>query len=223
MIREREVRLIDPEGNHAGIVTIDEALRRAQQAGLDLVEVGAKAKPHVCRIMDYGQYKYEQSKKVKEAKKKQRVIVVKEIKLRPRIDDHDYDFKLNHARKFLEHGDKVRFILQFRGREMAHKDLGRVVMDRIIKDLENLALIEQAPKIEGRFMNMTLAPQPGKKVKKAGEAGESGAETVEDIMNLPTASELDQDDDTEEIEVVEADDSDDNDSFDDEDQDMKEE
>lgn len=225
MIREREVRLIDTEGNHAGIVTIDEALRRAQQAGLDLVEVGAKAKPHVCRIMDYGQYKYEQSKKVKEAKKKQRVIVVKEIKLRPRIDDHDYAFKLNHAQKFLEHGDKVRFILQFRGREMAHKDLGRVVMDRIIKDLENLALIEQAPKIEGRFMNMTLAPQPGKKVKKAGEAGESGVDTVEDIMSLPTASELDGEDveDIEEVEVVEADDSDDYDSFDDEDQDTKEE
>ncbi len=165
-IREREVRLIDEKGEHSGIVPIEEALRRAQAANLDLVEVSNKSKPHVCRVMDYGQYKYEQAKKQKEAKKKQKQIVVKEIKIRPRIDQHDYDFKLNHALKFLEHGDKVKIIMQFRGREMAHKDLGRVVMDRIIADLGHLAQVEQEPRIEGRFMNMTLAPLPAAQRKK---------------------------------------------------------
>ncbi|MFB3788538.1 MAG: translation initiation factor IF-3 [bacterium] len=165
-IREREVRLIDEKGEHSGIVPIEEALRKAQAANLDLVEVSNKSKPHVCRVMDYGQYKYELAKKQKEAKKKQKQIVVKEIKMRPRIDQHDYDFKLNHALKFLEHGDKVKIIMQFRGREMAHKDLGRVVMDRVIADLNHLALVEQEPRIEGRFMNMTLSPLPAAQRKK---------------------------------------------------------
>ncbi|MDX9754132.1 MAG: translation initiation factor IF-3, partial [bacterium] len=167
MIRDKEVRLIGEEGDHAGIISTQEALSRAHAAGLDLVEVSGKSKPPVCRIMDFGQYKYQQAKKVKEAKKKQKLIVVKEIKLRPRIDQHDYDFKLGHATKFLEHGDKVRFILQFRGREMAHKDIGRAVMERVIADLEGCGLVEQPPKEEGRFMNMTLAPAPSTKKKKS--------------------------------------------------------
>ena len=165
-IREREVRLIDEKGEHSGIVPIEEALRKAKAASLDLVEVSNKSKPHVCRVMDYGQYKYELAKKQKEAKKKQKQIVVKEIKMRPRIDQHDYDFKLNHALKFLDHGDKVKIIMQFRGREMAHKDLGRVVMDRVIADLSHLASVEQEPRIEGRFMNMTMAPLPAALRKK---------------------------------------------------------
>ncbi|MGI6456150.1 MAG: translation initiation factor IF-3 [bacterium] len=164
-IRESEVRLIDNEGNHIGVVPIKDALQRAMEAGLDLVEVGTKATPPVCRIMDYGQFRYEKSKKEKEAKKKQKQITVKEIKMRPRIDQHDYDFKLSHAEKFLEHGDKVRFIMQFRGREMAHKDIGRQVMDRVIQDLSEVATVEQEPRQEGKFMNMTLTPSLKKKKK----------------------------------------------------------
>jgi translation initiation factor IF-3 len=158
--------LIGATGDHSGVITIQEAMRLAQEAGLDLVEVSAKSKPPVCRVMDYGQYKYQQAKKVKEAKKKQKLIVVKEIKIRPRIEPHDYDFKIEHAKKFLEHGDKVRFILQFRGREMAHKDIGRKVMNRVIGDLEEYGQVEQSPREEGRFMNMTIAPLPSAKRKK---------------------------------------------------------
>lgn len=182
MIREDEIRLVDQSGEHVGVITVREALEKAQAAHLDLVEVSAKSKPHVCRIMDFGHYKYEQAKKVKEAKKKQKHIVVKEIKLRPRIDEHDYEFKLDHAIKFLEHGDKVRFILQFRGREMAHKELGREVMDRIIEDLDDMALVEQSPKQEGRFMNMTLAPSLVKKKRKERAASEelSALQAAED-------------------------------------------
>lgn len=165
-IREREVRLIDEQGEHTGVVAIDEAQRRAIAAGLDLVEVSAKSKPHVCRIMDYGQYRYELAKKQKEAKKKQKLIVVKEIKLRPRIEQHDYEFKMKHAIKFLEHGDKVKFILQFRGRENAHKDLGRMVLDRVIAHLVEYGQVEQPPQTEGRFMNMTLAPLTAAQKKK---------------------------------------------------------
>ncbi len=172
MIQENEIRLIDQEGEHVGVVSVKEALEKAQEAQLDLVEVSAKSKPHVCRIMDYGQYKYQQAKKQKDAKKKQKQIVVKEIKLRPRIEKHDYDFKFNNAVKFLEHGDKVRFILQFRGREMAHKELGLKVMERLINDLSDLASIEQKPRQEGRFMNMTLAPLPVKQRKSKEEEDE---------------------------------------------------
>lgn len=171
MIHEDQVRLINVEGEHTGIVSIKEALEKAQEAGLDLVEIGDKAKPHVCRIMDYGQFKYEKAKKEKEAKKKQKKIVVKEIKLRPRIDEHDYQFKMNHAIKFLEHGDKVRFIMQFRGREMAHKELGMDVMLKVIEDLKEEAIVEQPPKHEGRFINMTVT-STGKKAKSSDEHDE---------------------------------------------------
>ncbi|MBD3266343.1 translation initiation factor IF-3, partial [bacterium] len=142
-----------------------EALQQSQEAGLDLVEVSSKSKPHVCRIMDYGQYKYQQAKKQKEAKKKQKQITVKEIKLRPRIEQHDYDFKVNNAKKFLGHGDKVRFILQFRGRENAHRDQGMIVMNRIIEDIQEIGQVEQEPKQEGRFLTMNIAPLPQKKKK----------------------------------------------------------
>lgn len=178
-IREPEVRLIANDGDHVGVVSIQDALQRAQDAGLDLVEVGNKSKPHVCRIMDYGQYKYELAKKQKEARKKQAKIVVKEIKLRPRIDQHDYQFKLNNAVRFLEHGDKVRFILQFRGREMAHKELGMDVLQRVIADLEEHATVEQSPRQEGRFMNMTLTPVP-QKVKKTKSKDDEDSDSTTD-------------------------------------------
>ncbi len=159
----------------------------AEAAGLDLVEVSAKSKPHVCRIMDYGQYKYEQTKKQKEAKKKQKQIVVKDIKMRPRIDQHDYDFKMNHAVKFLQHGDKVRFIMQFRGREMAHKDLGRVVLDRVVEDLQDIGLVEQAPRMEGRLMNMTMTPAPPKKTKPSTDSENAPVDTDASLVDIDTA------------------------------------
>ncbi|MGC9326856.1 MAG: translation initiation factor IF-3, partial [Candidatus Hinthialibacter sp.] len=189
-IREREVRLIDEEGEHIGVVPIAEALQKASEAGLDLVEVSAKSKPHVCRVMDFGQYRYELAKKQKEAKKKQKLIVVKEIKLRPRIEQHDYDFKLNNAIKFLEHGDKVKFILQFRGRENAHKDLGRVVLDRVIQDLADYASVEQAPRTEGRFMNMIVAPYTAAQKKKIKDERKQMEQIEEGPSNdaLPNAS-----------------------------------
>lgn len=197
-IREREVRLIDENGEHLGVVPIREALAKAQEAELDLVEVSDKSKPHVCRIMDYGQFKYEKAKKEKEAKKKQKQIIVKEIKLRPRIDQHDYEFKLNHAIKFLDHGDKVRFILQFRGREMSHKDLGQVVMDRIIHDLEDIGTVEQPPRQEGRFMNMTIAPLSSSQRKKRKDEKKKDDSSLQDLDQLDIESQ-DQDSDDEEI------------------------
>ncbi len=182
---------MNQEGEHIGVVNIKDALAKSREAGLDLVEVSAKSKPHVCRIMDYGQYKYQQAKKQKEAKKKQKQITVKEIKLRPRIEQHDYDFKYNHAVKFLEHGDKVRFIMQFRGREMAHKELGQKIMERFIQELEPVAQVEQAPRQEGRFMNMTLAPLPAAKMKKSKSTGEEDSSASQE-QETNTSNELNQ-------------------------------
>ena len=186
-IQEKEVRLIDMKGDHVGVVPIGAAIAKARESELDLVEVGVKAKPHVCRIMDYGQFKYQQAKKEKDARKKQKQIVVKEIKVRPRIDEHDYGFKLDHSKKFLEHGDKVRFILQFRGREMVHKELGQKVMARIIADLEDWGTVEQPPKMEGRFMNMTLTPFLKKK-KKAPESEASPSDPAENVTQSEPSS-----------------------------------
>ena len=132
----------------------------SEEAGLDLVEVGAKSVPPVVRIMNYGQYKYEQAKKQKEAKKRQKQISVKEVKFRPRIDPHDYETKIRNARRFLDNGDKVKFVVQFRGREMAHRDLGRAVLDRAVEDLADVGQVEMNPRQEGRVMNMVMAPVP---------------------------------------------------------------
>lgn len=151
------VRLVDAEGEMQGVVPIREALMRAEEAGLDLVEVSPNADPPVCKILDYGKYKYEAQKKKNEAKKKQKVIEVKEIKMRPNIDDHDYDVKLRAATKFLEEGHKVKVTLRFRGREMAHQDLGMNVLTRVRDQLEPLSKVEQHPKMEGRQMVMVLA------------------------------------------------------------------
>lgn len=186
------MRLIDHEGEHVGVVPVRVAQEKAVEVGLDLVEVSDKSKPHVCRIMDYGQYKYEIAKKQKEARKKQSKITVKEVKLRPRIGQHDYDFKLNNAKSFLDNGDKVRFILQFRGREMAHKDLGLKVMRRVIEDLGDVSTVEQAPRQEGRFMNMTLTPTAKKESKesKSKEPAQPAPPSNEEVKNpAPIASE----------------------------------
>lgn len=142
-----------------GVKTTPEAIEIAADHGLDLVEVSPNADPPVCKILDYGKFKYEEQKKRNEAKKKQKVIAIKEIKMRPSIDVHDYETKMKAARKFLDHGDKVKATIRFRGREMAHQDLGLKVLIRMRDDLEELAKVEQMPKSEGRMMTMVLSPK----------------------------------------------------------------
>ena len=157
-IKHREVRLIDQNGEQVGIVAIREALAAAEAVQLDLVEIVADAEPPVCRIMDYGKFKYQVSKKQHEAKKKQTIIKVKEIKLRPKTEEHDYQFKLKHARQFLEDGNKVKVTVQYRGREMAYTHLGIVLLERFLTDANDLGQVEQAAKAEGRTAHMILAP-----------------------------------------------------------------
>jgi translation initiation factor IF-3 len=159
MIEAASVRLVDENGEMVGVVTLAKGLEMATQAGLDLVEVAPNAEPPVCKILDYGKFKYEEQKKAAEARKKQKVIEVKEIKMRPGIDVHDYDVKLRSARRFLDEGDKVKVTIRFRGREMAHQELGMKVLDRVRTDLQLLAKIEQSPQIEGRMMTMVVAPR----------------------------------------------------------------
>lgn len=142
-----------------GVVSLRDALLAAEDAGLDLVEVAPQAEPPVCKILDYGKFKYEAQKKAAEARKKQKIIEVKEIKLRPNIDDNDYDVKMRAARRFLEEGDKVKVTMRFRGREMAHQDLGMNVLMRVRDQLDDLAKVEQMPKLEGRQMVMVIAPR----------------------------------------------------------------
>ncbi|TWB20577.1 translation initiation factor 3 (bIF-3) [Nitrospirillum bahiense] len=142
-----------------GVVSLRDALIAAEEAGLDLVEVSPNAEPPVCKILDYGKFKYEAQKKAAEARKKQKIIEVKEIKLRPNIDDNDYDVKMRAARRFLEEGDKVKVTMRFRGREMAHQDLGMNVLVRVKEFLDDLAKVEQMPKLEGKQMIMILAPR----------------------------------------------------------------
>ncbi|HEV7368890.1 translation initiation factor IF-3 [Arenibaculum sp.] len=158
-INVRSVRLIDADGEMIGVVTLRDALAAAEDAGLDLVEVSPNADPPVCKILDYGKFKYEAQKRANEARKKQKIIEVKEIKLRPNIDDNDYDVKLRNARRFLDEGDKVKVTMRFRGREMAHQDLGMNVLVKVRDDLQELAKVEQMPKLEGRQMVMVLAPR----------------------------------------------------------------
>jgi len=142
-----------------GVVTTAEAITMAEEAGLDLVEVAPNADPPVCKILDFGKFKYEEQKKKNEARKKQKIIEVKEIKLRPGIDDHDYDVKMRSMQKFIEEGDKVKVTLRFRGREMAHQDLGLQVLIRVRDDLEEVAKVEQMPRLEGRQMVMVMSPK----------------------------------------------------------------
>ena len=154
-----EVRLIDLEGNQVGVVSTREALRAAEESGHDLVEISPTARPPVCRIMDYGKYRFELNKKQAEAKKKQKLIQVKEIKFRPTTEDGDYQVKLRNLMRFLEHGDKVKVTLRFRGREMAHQELGMQLMERLVGDTAEFAVVEQQAKREGRQLLMVLAPK----------------------------------------------------------------
>lgn len=153
------MRLVDAEGEMVGVVSLRDALFAAEEAGLDLVEVSPNAEPPVCKILDYGKYKYEAQKKANEARKKQKIIEVKEIKLRPNIDEHDYDIKMKAMRRFLEEGDKVKVTMRFRGREMAHQDIGMNVLIKVRETLEDLGKVEQMPKLEGKQMIMVLAPR----------------------------------------------------------------
>jgi len=158
-IDARTIRLIDADGEMVGVVSLREGLEMAAEVGLDLVEVSPNADPPVCKILDFGKFKYEAQKKKNEARKKQKVIEVKEVKLRPNIDDNDYDVKMRAMRKFLTEGDKVKITLRFRGREMAHQHLGMAVLDRVREQLDDLAKVEQIPRMEGRQMVMIVAPR----------------------------------------------------------------
>jgi len=149
---------VGPDGQQIGIVPIQEALQRAQELDLDLVEVAPQANPPVCRIMDYGKYKYERDIRQKEARKKQARVEVKEIKFRPKIDPHDYETKKGHVERFLRAGARVKVTIMFRGREMAHTELGRRILDRLVEDLQGLAVVEAEPKQDGRNMVMVIAP-----------------------------------------------------------------
>ena len=154
-----EVRVIDHEGENIGVLSVEEAINRAAEAGLDLVEVSPTAKPPVCKFLDYGKYKYEQQKRKNEAKKKQKTIEIKELKFRPNIDQHDYDVKMRNLHRFIDEGDKVKITLRFRGREMAHQELGLEVLNRVRDDIADKAKVEQSPNMEGRQMTMVLAPR----------------------------------------------------------------
>jgi translation initiation factor IF-3 len=158
-IQAIKVRLIDEKGEMVGVVGLREGLQMAEEAGLDLIEVSPNAEPPVCKIADYGKYKYEAQKKANDARKKQKVIEVKEIKMRPGIDDHDYEVKMRAMKKFLDTGDKVKVTLRFRGREMVHQDIGMNVLRRVREELDPMAKVEQLPKMEGRQMTMVLAPK----------------------------------------------------------------
>lgn len=157
-IRLERLRLVDENGEMIGVVTAREAMRRAEEAGLDLVEISPNADPPVCKILDYGKYKFEQQKKASEARKKQKTVDVKEIQLRPMIGDHDYDVKLKNARRFLEDGDKVKVVLRYRGRELSHTEIGMELLTRMIGDLGETAKVDFAPKMEGRQVMMVLSP-----------------------------------------------------------------
>ena len=153
------MRCIDPEGEQLGVLDTFDAIRKAEDFGLDLVEVQPNADPPVCKILDYGKFKYEAQKRANEARKKQKIIEVKEIKLRPNIDEHDYQVKMRNVQKFLSAGDKVKVTLRFRGREMAHQELGANVLTRVCEETDEFAKVEAMPKMEGRQMIMVLAPK----------------------------------------------------------------
>jgi translation initiation factor IF-3 len=150
--------VISPDGEQLGILAIERALEIAEEQGLDLVEVAPLARPPVCRIMDYGKFKYEEQRQQREARKKQHQVQIKEVKMRPGIEEHDYDFKMRHARRFLEEGNKVKLTMMFRGRQMAHPEFGRRVLERVSTELQDISKVESYPSLEGRSMIMVLAP-----------------------------------------------------------------
>ena len=161
-IRVREVRLVDENGEQKGVVPTLDALKMARELSLDLVEVAPTANPPACKILDYGKYRFEMEKKLRDSKKKQKLQVLKEIRMQPKIDDHDLDFKSKHVKEFLADGDKVKVTIRFRGRELAHTELGLVVLKEVLSKLGDDFIVEKQPAMEGRFMSMTLAPKAKK-------------------------------------------------------------
>jgi translation initiation factor IF-3 len=162
-IRAKEVRLVGPDGVQIGIKPVEEALKMAEDLDLDLVEVAPQANPPVCKIMDYGKYRYEQTVKMKEARKKQAVVSYKEMKMRPKIDKHDYEIKKKHIERFLESGSKVKVTIMFRGREMSHTELGKNLLEKLAEELQEEGTVESQPKLDGRNMQMIIAPRMVKK------------------------------------------------------------
>jgi translation initiation factor IF-3 len=186
-IRVREIRVIDDTGQQLGIMPPQQALVIARQKGLDLVEISASASPPVCRIMDYGKYQYQEQKRAREARRHQKVIEVKEIKFRPKVDEHDYQFKKKHIERFLADGDKVKATVFFRGREMAHPEIGRRIVERLIAELSEVAIAETLPRMEGNQMSTILTPRPQKK-SAAPPAGGSRAASADSAVAVPVAS-----------------------------------
>ena len=157
-IKAKEVRLINYNGENAGVVSLAEALKIAQEVGRDLIEISPQVTPPVCKVLDYGKYKYEMQKKKNEAKKNQKVVSIKELKLRPMIDTHDYEVKVKQAKKFLAQGDKVKFTMRYKGREMSANDLGKEILNKLLEDLDGLCKVDSAPKMEGKQMFMIVSP-----------------------------------------------------------------
>ena len=158
-IRVREVRVIDENGEQKGVLPTAEALRQARELGLDLVEIAPQSNPPVCKILDYGKFKFEQEKKLKDNRKHQKIVKIKEVRMQPKIDDHDLDFKSKHVRGFLQEGNKVKVTIRFRGRELAHTEIGEEVLKSVLTKIEGLYVMESPPRMEGRFMSMMLVPK----------------------------------------------------------------
>jgi translation initiation factor IF-3 len=185
-IRIPQIRVIDADGSQLGIMSNTDALALAQERGLDLVEISPTARPPVCKIMDFGKFKYEEAKQARRARKNQHVQAIKEIKLRPKIDEHDYRFKVNHAREFLGHRDKVKFTIMFRGREMVHMELGRRILDNAVKDLADIGVVETPARVEGRTMTLYMIPRkdlPAPAPKAAPATSRAGGKPGEDVGN----------------------------------------
>jgi len=196
-IRAPQIRMIDDEGKMVGVMAPLEALRMAEAKGLDLIEIAPEAKPPTCKMMDYGKFKYEQKKKAQEARKNQTVIVVKEIQLRPRTDQHDLETKLKHTRRFLEDGCKVKFNMRFKGREMAHMELGQRMLEKVIQLFKVEAVVELPPKKEGRAIFLQLAPEPTwlKQVEKENEKLKAAGQKRPDLPEMIEEKDDDGDDD----------------------------
>jgi translation initiation factor IF-3 len=173
-IRAREVRVVGSDGGQLGVMPLEAALARAREEGLDLVEISPMASPPVCKIMDYGKFKYEEKKKASESKRAQLKVELKEVKLRPKTEEHDYEFKVRNTRRFIEEGNKAKIVIQFRGREITHREQGTVILNDVATDLKDVAVVEQAPRMEGRLMFMILAPTP-KVAQKAREQARQAA------------------------------------------------
>lgn len=184
-IRVPQVRVIGDDGEQVGVLPVRDALSLAQSKGLDLVEVSPTARPPVCRIMDYGKFKYEQSRRARKAKKKQHQMQLKEIKMRPKIEEHDYGFKIQHAREFLAQRDKVKVTLTFRGREMAHQELGMKVIHKVIADLADVSTVESPARSEGKTLTMVLMPKP----QKPGAKSESRPAAATEAPRAPAGAE----------------------------------